>query len=248
MLGRPYEVRGVVEAGDQRGRQIGFPTANIPVPKVMAWPADAVYAGWCTRANGERHPCAINIGRRPTFYEHAEQSLLEAHLIDLRVICTARKSPSPSSISCEVSASSTDSSSCPNNSRSISTTPERCCDACRVDPTHQQKEAWIDVHRFGRRGRHHRSVAPVGEGARVTIAASTVLGDVEMGASIAVNGCCLTVVEWGTTGGPPTPYPRRWIARTSGSCARRSGQPRTSTCRQRPLRRPCRSGSCRRHG
>ena len=42
-----------------------------------------------------------------------------------------------------------------------------------------------------------RSVAPVGEGACVTIAASTVLGDVEMGASIAVNGCCLTVVEWG---------------------------------------------------
>jgi riboflavin synthase len=42
-----------------------------------------------------------------------------------------------------------------------------------------------------------RLVAPVGEGARVTIAASTVLGDVEMGASIAVNGCCLTVVEWG---------------------------------------------------
>ena len=42
-----------------------------------------------------------------------------------------------------------------------------------------------------------RSVASVGEGARVTIAASTVLDDVEMGASIAVNGCCLTVVEWG---------------------------------------------------
>ena len=82
MLGRPYEVRGVVEAGDQRGRQIGFPTANIPVPTVMAWPADAVYAGWCQRSNGDRHPCAINIGRRPTFYEHAEHSLLEAHLID----------------------------------------------------------------------------------------------------------------------------------------------------------------------
>ncbi len=82
MLGRPYEVRGIVQMGDQRGRTIGFPTANIPVPKVMAWPADAVYAGWCTRANGDTHPCAINIGRRPTFYEHAEQSLLEAHLID----------------------------------------------------------------------------------------------------------------------------------------------------------------------
>ncbi|HBU03619.1 MAG TPA: riboflavin synthase [Acidimicrobiaceae bacterium] len=42
-----------------------------------------------------------------------------------------------------------------------------------------------------------RSVVPVGEGARVTITSSTVLDDVEMGASIAVNGCCLTVVEWG---------------------------------------------------
>jgi riboflavin synthase len=42
-----------------------------------------------------------------------------------------------------------------------------------------------------------RSVVPVGEGARVTIASSAVLDDVEMGASIAVNGCCLTVVEWG---------------------------------------------------
>ena len=82
MLGRPYEVRGIVEHGDQRGSGIGFPTANLPVPKVMAWPADAVYAGWCRRANGDVHPCAVNIGRRPTFYEHTEQSLLEAHLID----------------------------------------------------------------------------------------------------------------------------------------------------------------------
>jgi len=82
MLGRPFEVRGVVEEGDRRGAQIGFPTANIPVSQVMAWPADAVYAGWARRANGDHHPCAINIGRRPTFYEHAEQSLLEAHLID----------------------------------------------------------------------------------------------------------------------------------------------------------------------
>ena len=82
MLGRPYTVRGVVERGDQRGAGIGFPTANLPVPHVMAWPADAVYAGWCDRADGDRHPCAINIGRRPTFYEHTEKSLLEAHLID----------------------------------------------------------------------------------------------------------------------------------------------------------------------
>jgi len=82
MLGRPYEVRGVVTAGDRRGTQIGFPTANIPVPNMMAWPADAVYGGWCRRENGDVYPCAINIGRRPTFYEHAEQSLLEVHVID----------------------------------------------------------------------------------------------------------------------------------------------------------------------
>jgi len=82
MLGRFYEVRGTVVEGDRRGATIGFPTANVPVPKKMAWPADAVYAGWCTLPDGSRKGCAINIGRRPTFYEHAQQSLLEAHIID----------------------------------------------------------------------------------------------------------------------------------------------------------------------
>ncbi len=82
MLGRGYEVRGTVVPGDKRGGTVGFPTANVPVPKCMAWPADAVYAGWCTLPDGQRRGCAINIGRRPTFFEHAEQSLLEAHLID----------------------------------------------------------------------------------------------------------------------------------------------------------------------
>lgn len=82
MLGRPYEVRGIVQRGDERGRTIGFPTANIPVSKQMAWPSDGVYAGWYTRPSGDRYPCALNIGRRPTFYEHAQQSLLEAHLLD----------------------------------------------------------------------------------------------------------------------------------------------------------------------
>lgn len=86
MLGRPYEVRGTVIQGDQRGRTIGFPTANVPVDARAAWPADGVYAGWCRildSADAEvRYPCAINIGRRPTFHQHAEHSLLEAHLID----------------------------------------------------------------------------------------------------------------------------------------------------------------------
>ena len=82
MLGRPYQVSGEVIHGEQRGRTLGFPTANIPVAQDRAWPSDGVYAGWLERADGSSHPCAINIGRRPTFYLHAEHSLLEAHLID----------------------------------------------------------------------------------------------------------------------------------------------------------------------
>lgn len=82
MLGHPYEVRGSVVRGDQRGRLLGFPTANVEVPNRICLPADGVYAGWYERPDGSRHPCAINLGRRPTFYEHADHSLLEAHLID----------------------------------------------------------------------------------------------------------------------------------------------------------------------
>lgn len=81
-LGRPFEVRGVVIHGDQRGSQLGFPTANIEVPIMMCLPADGVYAGHCTRSDGSRYVCAINVGRRPTFFEHADHSMLEAHLID----------------------------------------------------------------------------------------------------------------------------------------------------------------------
>jgi riboflavin kinase/FMN adenylyltransferase len=82
MLGRPYEVRGKVVQGDQRGRLLGFPTANVEVPNSVCLPADGVYAGWYERPDGVVHPCAINLGRRPTFYEHADHSLLEAHLLD----------------------------------------------------------------------------------------------------------------------------------------------------------------------
>jgi riboflavin kinase/FMN adenylyltransferase len=82
MLGHPFEQRGSVIMGDQRGRLLGFPTANVAVPNAVCLPADGVYAGWYERASGETHPCAINVGRRPTFYEHADSSLLEAHLLD----------------------------------------------------------------------------------------------------------------------------------------------------------------------
>ena len=82
MLGRAFEARGPVVRGDQRGRQLGFPTANVEVPNKVCLPADGVYAGWYQRPDGIVHPCAINLGRRPTFYEHADHSLLEAHLLD----------------------------------------------------------------------------------------------------------------------------------------------------------------------
>lgn len=82
MLGHAFQARGKVVQGDQRGRLLGFPTANVEVPNVICLPADGVYAGWYLRPNGERHACAINLGRRPTFYEHADHSLLEAHLLD----------------------------------------------------------------------------------------------------------------------------------------------------------------------
>jgi riboflavin kinase/FMN adenylyltransferase len=82
MLGRPFEARGIVVAGDKRGRLLGFPTANVEVPNSVCLPADGVYAGWYERPTGEAFPCALNLGRRPTFYEHADHSLLEAHLID----------------------------------------------------------------------------------------------------------------------------------------------------------------------
>ena len=82
MLGHPFEARGAVVEGDQRGRLLGFPTANVEVSNRICLPADGVYAGVYERPDGSRHGCAINLGRRPTFYEHAETSLLEAHLLD----------------------------------------------------------------------------------------------------------------------------------------------------------------------
>ena len=82
LLGRAYEVRGLVVNGDKRGRMIGFPTANVEVPNAMCLPADGVYAGKFQCDDGSVHACAINLGRRPTFFEHADHSLLEAHLLD----------------------------------------------------------------------------------------------------------------------------------------------------------------------
>ena len=82
LLGRPHEVRGIVEPGDQRGRTLGFPTANVTVPEEILLPSDGVYAGTYVRPDGSRHGAAVSIGRRPTFYAERGALLVEAHLLD----------------------------------------------------------------------------------------------------------------------------------------------------------------------
>jgi riboflavin kinase/FMN adenylyltransferase len=82
LLGRPHEVRGVVQHGDARGRELGFPTANVAVPADILLPADGIYAGWYERPDGTVHPTAMSLGRRPTFYADADLSLLECYLLD----------------------------------------------------------------------------------------------------------------------------------------------------------------------
>jgi riboflavin kinase/FMN adenylyltransferase len=83
MLGRPHEVRGVVEHGDHRGRELGFPTANIAVPDTTQLPADGIYAVWYERPDGSVHPGAASLGRRPTFYDDQPYRLLEVYLLDI---------------------------------------------------------------------------------------------------------------------------------------------------------------------
>ena len=82
LLGRPHEVRGVVVEGDRRGRELGYPTANVEVPNRCCLPADGIYAGTFVGADGVERMAALSLGRRPTFYESADSSLLEAYLLD----------------------------------------------------------------------------------------------------------------------------------------------------------------------
>ena len=82
LLGRSHEVRGTVQHGDERGRDLGFPTANVAVPADVLLPADGIYAGWYERPGGQVHAAAMSLGRRPTFYADADLSLLECYLLD----------------------------------------------------------------------------------------------------------------------------------------------------------------------
>jgi riboflavin kinase/FMN adenylyltransferase len=79
-LGRGYSVRGEVVHGEGRGRQIGYPTANMAVWKEQVIPANGVYAGWAY-LNGERFMAATSVGLNPTF-EGGKQVSVEPYLLD----------------------------------------------------------------------------------------------------------------------------------------------------------------------
>ena len=66
LLTRPYFLRGPVVHGEKRGREIGYPTANIGIAELATIPADGIYAGWLT-VDGHRWKSAISIGTNPTF-------------------------------------------------------------------------------------------------------------------------------------------------------------------------------------
>lgn len=78
VLGRPHLVRGEVVHGARRGRELGYPTANLASLGIGVVPVDGVYAGWLT--DGEvRHPAAISVGTNPTFENGART--VEAHVL-----------------------------------------------------------------------------------------------------------------------------------------------------------------------
>src|SRR5687768_4445918 len=85
-LGRPHRVDGIVVRGDRRGRDMGYPTANVESPPFTAIPADGVYAGHLvTRdprsgASRERFPAAISVGSNPTF--QGSRRTVEAFVLD----------------------------------------------------------------------------------------------------------------------------------------------------------------------
>ena len=82
LLGRVHEVRGTVVQGDRRGRELGFPTANVAVPEEICLPAAGIYAGTFTGEDGVERAAAMSLGRRPTFYADQPHLLLEAFLLD----------------------------------------------------------------------------------------------------------------------------------------------------------------------
>ncbi len=80
MLGRPPAVDGVVVRGDQRGKGLGYPTANLQVGRRVAVPAKGIYAGAFATADGTEHSCVSSVGVNPTF--GGQELRVEAHLLE----------------------------------------------------------------------------------------------------------------------------------------------------------------------
>jgi riboflavin kinase/FMN adenylyltransferase len=81
MLGSTFTVSGVVAHGDERGRELGFPTANLVPGEAFAFPGHGVYACLSHTDGGSAHPAAVSIGVRPTF-DTGRGELIEAYLLD----------------------------------------------------------------------------------------------------------------------------------------------------------------------
>ena len=79
LLGRNHLLSGTVVVGDQRGRTLGFPTANLDVDSQLLLPGDGIYATWAI-IDGKRHQAATSIGVRPTF--DLTQRLVEVFVMD----------------------------------------------------------------------------------------------------------------------------------------------------------------------
>lgn len=81
LLTRPYQLQGVVIRGDQRGRTIGFPTANLGYSAEKLIPAAGIYACWAY-CGSQRYKAAVNIGINPTFTPDRSSLSVEAYLLD----------------------------------------------------------------------------------------------------------------------------------------------------------------------
>jgi len=81
LLGDPHTVAGEVVHGDERGRELGYPTANLIPDAAFVTPGHGVYAARATTSTGETHPAAVSIGVRPTFVT-GRGELIEAYLLD----------------------------------------------------------------------------------------------------------------------------------------------------------------------
>lgn len=80
-LGRPHRIEGIVVRGDRRGRELGFPTANLATTAYAAVPADGIYAGYLRREpDGKPMMAAISIGTNPTF--SGRERRVEAYVLD----------------------------------------------------------------------------------------------------------------------------------------------------------------------